>query len=67
MIKLALLVYDTLLTLPHEIEFVWGHKLRFAAVLYFMTRYATILYFLVIIVANNADVSLQVPFPQMAM
>jgi Family of unknown function (DUF6533) len=38
----ALLVYDTLLTLPQEIEQVWSRKLRAIALLYFVGRYVTI-------------------------
>ncbi|KAF8580278.1 hypothetical protein K439DRAFT_317100 [Ramaria rubella] len=39
----VLIVYDTILTFPYEIEFLWKRKWRLAAVLYFLTRYAWIL------------------------
>jgi hypothetical protein len=52
-VKLALIVYDTLLTLPHEIEFVWKQKLRLAALLYFMIHYPAIPYFLIGTLANT--------------
>jgi hypothetical protein len=49
LLKLAWLVYDTLLTLPLEIRLVWRGKFGLAALLYFMARYSMLLLRLVIV------------------
>jgi len=57
----ALLVYDTLLTLPHEIKLVWRGRIGLAALLYFMARYSLIAFFMINIIVNNtSSISLQV-------
>ncbi|KIJ46455.1 hypothetical protein M422DRAFT_250047 [Sphaerobolus stellatus SS14] len=40
---LTLLVYDTLLTFPSELKFVWKGKLKLGTILYLFTRYSAIL------------------------
>jgi len=38
-LKLALIIYDTILTLPREVDLLWGKRFRLAALLYIMARY----------------------------
>jgi hypothetical protein len=56
LVKLALLVYDTLLTLSREIKLIWRGKLRLAALLYFMTRYGAFLFLLVYLFRAKANI-----------
>ena len=42
MIHIAFLIYDHLLTLPGEIELVWGRKFTGATALFILLRYFTI-------------------------
>jgi len=60
LILIALLLYDTILTLPEEIEFIWRKRFRLAALLYFLTRYPAILLLLGSLLGDNLDISLQV-------
>ncbi|KIJ51941.1 hypothetical protein M422DRAFT_776303 [Sphaerobolus stellatus SS14] len=39
---IVLLLYDTILTLPDEIAFIWKGKVNFGAVLYILARYITL-------------------------
>ena len=40
--NLVLILYDTILTLPREIELIWGRRFRVAVLLYTMTRYCIV-------------------------
>ncbi|KAF8575124.1 hypothetical protein K439DRAFT_1278105, partial [Ramaria rubella] len=42
----ALLAYDTLLTFPTEIRFIWHKKFRLGTMLYLLARYSALLEFL---------------------
>ena len=55
----ALLAYDTLITLPHEVEYIWPKKIRLGTMLYLMARYP-----LLVVLALNVipSESLQVCF-----
>lgn len=55
----ALLVYDTLLTLFHEIAVLWRRKLGMATLLYSLARYPCILLFSVLLPLNNLDKNIQ--------
>ena len=51
--NLVILVYDTILTLPREVVFLWGRKIRVAALLYIMARYMFILYYVAITIGQT--------------
>ena len=57
---LALIIYDTILTFPCEIVFLWGRRIRVAALLYLMARYGAILYFLGCSFEQTVDAATQV-------
>ena len=38
----ALLVYDTLLTLPLEVQYIWRKKLKLGSILYVFARYLSV-------------------------
>ncbi|KAF8583644.1 hypothetical protein K439DRAFT_1617348 [Ramaria rubella] len=42
----ALLAYDTLLTFPSEVKFIWHKKMRLGTILYLIARYSALLFFL---------------------
>ena len=59
-LSIALLVFDTMLTLPSEIKCIWSKKLRLGSILYVMARYSTLALFLVDTYKTFFVVSLQV-------
>ncbi|KAF8575530.1 hypothetical protein K439DRAFT_1268667, partial [Ramaria rubella] len=38
----ALLTYDTLLTFPSEVKFIWHKKFRLGTILYLLARYGAL-------------------------
>jgi Family of unknown function (DUF6533) len=56
----ALLVYDTLLTLPSEIRYIWGKAIKTGAILYLLARYLPLVVDLIVIYTNFFNVSLEV-------
>ncbi|KAF8527744.1 hypothetical protein JB92DRAFT_831448 [Gautieria morchelliformis] len=46
---LALLAYDTLLTLPSEITYIWHKRIRLGSVLYLLARYPAFLSFIIVV------------------
>lgn len=52
----ALLLYDTLLTLPGEIELLWQRKSTFSSFFYCITRVSATLFLLGTVVADHLDV-----------
>jgi Family of unknown function (DUF6533) len=40
----VLLAYDSLLTLPHEVRYIWTQKFKLGTALYLLARYPTLLY-----------------------
>lgn len=59
-LALAIMVFDTLLTLPLEIQFVWREKFSLPSFLYILGRYANILSVLVDLISNHVVFDLQV-------
>jgi len=59
-VYLVILVYDTLITLPEEIELVWCRKFRLAALFYFLARYPVVLFLFCTPVLGILDIDLQV-------
>jgi len=57
---LALLSYDTLLTLPSEVKYVWKGKFMLATVLYSMARYGELLSQVIYIWLDTSDITLEV-------
>ena len=57
---IALLVFDTLLTLPSEIKYIWCKKFRLGIFLYFLARYSLLATSLVYIYVSLFVVPLQV-------
>ncbi|KAF8585197.1 hypothetical protein K439DRAFT_1266884, partial [Ramaria rubella] len=39
----AILAYDTLLTFPSEVRFIWHKKFRLGTILYLLARYPVLL------------------------
>lgn len=62
LMTIVLLVYDTLLTLPTEVEFIWG-KAGPVTAFYLMARYAYIVYGLGYIVSITLTMPDKVPCP----
>jgi hypothetical protein len=61
MIDIVVIAYDTLLTLPDEIELVWKGEMGLVSLFYFMARYPNLVFFLGAMVMNNdPEPSLQV-------
>ncbi|KAF8526413.1 hypothetical protein JB92DRAFT_2873061, partial [Gautieria morchelliformis] len=60
---LALLAYDTLLTLPSEITYIWRRRVRLGTVLYLLARYPAFLNFIIGVYVDIANISLQVSNP----
>lgn len=56
----ALLTYDTLLTLPDEVEYVWCKKFKLGTILYLFARYPMIFISLATPLVQYIDGSLQV-------
>ena len=45
--SIVILIFDTLLTLPSEIKYIWGKKRRLGSVLYVLARYPVLAIFLI--------------------
>jgi Family of unknown function (DUF6533) len=45
-LKMALLAYDSLLTMPLETGYIWKAKFKLGTALYLLTRYPTLLFHL---------------------
>ena len=56
----ALLVYDTLLTLPSEIRYIWRKAIKIGAILYLLARYLPLVVYLIVIYTNIFNVSPEV-------
>ncbi|KAF8474571.1 hypothetical protein JB92DRAFT_1895966 [Gautieria morchelliformis] len=56
---LALLTYDTLLTLPSEITYLWHRRVRLGTVLYLLARYPTFLFFIFTSYIGIANIPLE--------
>ncbi|KAF8459725.1 hypothetical protein JB92DRAFT_3076807 [Gautieria morchelliformis] len=56
----ALLAYDTLLTLPSEITYIWRRRVRLGTVLYLLARYPAFLNFIIGVYVDIANIPLQV-------
>ncbi|KAF8532149.1 hypothetical protein JB92DRAFT_1589207 [Gautieria morchelliformis] len=57
---LALLAYDTLLTLPSEITYIWHRRVRLGTVLYLLARYPALLDFIFTVYLDIANIPLKV-------
>ncbi|KAF8471536.1 hypothetical protein JB92DRAFT_3134975 [Gautieria morchelliformis] len=53
---LALLAYDTLLTLPSEITYIWHRRVRLGTVLYLLARYPALLAFIISVYLDIANI-----------
>ncbi|KAF8572827.1 hypothetical protein K439DRAFT_1569145 [Ramaria rubella] len=51
---LALLAYDTLLTFPSEVRFIWHKKFRLGTILYLLAHYSALLQFLLTVYLDFA-------------
>ncbi|KAF8515972.1 hypothetical protein BU17DRAFT_93052 [Hysterangium stoloniferum] len=60
---LVLFSYDTILTLPAEIQFVWKSRIRLASVLYIIARYSVLLECIFNVVFDWADGPLESVVP----
>ncbi|KAF8513817.1 hypothetical protein BU17DRAFT_68613 [Hysterangium stoloniferum] len=56
----VLISYDTILTLPAEIQFVWKSRIRLPSVLYIIARYFALIEFICSVVLDLGDGSLEV-------
>jgi Family of unknown function (DUF6533) len=56
----ALLVYDTLLTLPSEIRYIWCKAIKLGAILYLIARYMPLVVYVILMYTNFSNVSLEV-------
>ncbi|KAF8521057.1 hypothetical protein JB92DRAFT_3111438 [Gautieria morchelliformis] len=56
---LALLAYDTLLTLPSEITYIWHRRVRLGSVLYLLARYPAFLVFIMVLYTDMANIPLE--------
>ncbi|KAF8480622.1 hypothetical protein JB92DRAFT_1758532 [Gautieria morchelliformis] len=56
---LALLAYDTLLTLPSEITYIWRRRVRLGTVLYLLARYPAFLSFIMLVYIDIANIPLE--------
>ena len=59
-VLLALIMFDTLLSLPSEIKYIWCQKPRLGSILYILARYSTLAVLLIEIYTNLFITSLQV-------
>jgi len=53
-------MFDTLLILPMEVEYIWSEKPRLGSVLYVGARYPTLAFFLIGLYINLFVISTQV-------
>ena len=51
--NLVLIIYDTILTLPREIDLLWGRRFRVAVLLYVMARYPIIILLPLHLISNT--------------
>ena len=65
--NLVLIIYHTVLTLPREIDLLWGKRFRVAVLLYIMARYLVIINRLLVLVLNNIVMPTAVIFLFMCM
>jgi len=56
--SVALLAYDTLLTISAEVKLIWTSKVRLGTILYASTRYCTILGLVMLFVSSTVDLSI---------
>jgi Family of unknown function (DUF6533) len=61
-INTVLVVYDTIITLSYEVEYIWRRKFKLGTALYLVSRYLTLLYFLLVILNNFINASPEVRF-----
>ena len=59
-VLLALIMFDTFLSLPSEIKYIWCQKPRLGSILYTLARYSTLAILLIESYANLFVISLQV-------
>ena len=59
-VLLALIMFDTFLSLPSEIKYIWCQKLRLGSILYIVARYPTLAILLIVSYINLFVISLQV-------
>ena len=57
---LALIIFDTLLSLLSEIKYIWCQKPRLGSILYILARYSTLALLLILSYTNLFVISLQV-------
>jgi Family of unknown function (DUF6533) len=55
LIETALLAYDSLLSMPLEIEYIWKTKFKLGTALYLPARYAILLYLSVQIILESLN------------
>jgi Family of unknown function (DUF6533) len=60
----ALFTYDTLLTLSHEVDYIWFKKLKLGTALYILARCSTLLVLSLEVLEQFLSTSLQVCFGQ---
>jgi Family of unknown function (DUF6533) len=53
-------MFDTVLTLPMEVEYIWSEKPRLGSVLYVLARYPTLAFSLILLYINIFVISTQV-------
>jgi Family of unknown function (DUF6533) len=56
----ALLAYDTLLTLPSEIRYIWCKAIKIGAILYLLARYLPLVVYLILTYINLFNMSPEV-------
>jgi Family of unknown function (DUF6533) len=60
LLDIALLAYDTVLTLSHEVPYIWLKKTSIGAILYIAARYPSLVGFAITIFLAFSNVSLKV-------
>ncbi|KAF8576827.1 hypothetical protein K439DRAFT_1622552 [Ramaria rubella] len=61
-VTIASFTYDILLTFPSEVRFIWHKKFRLGTILYLLTRYPTLLEFLLNVYGDFAAFSSLQPY-----
>ena len=59
-VLLALFMFDTFLSLPSEIKYIWCQKPRLGSILYTLARYSTLAILIIQLYINLFVISLQV-------
>ncbi|KAF8532144.1 hypothetical protein JB92DRAFT_2824648 [Gautieria morchelliformis] len=59
LIQVRLLAYDTLLTLPFEITYIWPRRVILGTVLYLLARYPALLDFIFNVMGDTANIPLE--------